>query len=170
MIDLLLDSNTNDIVLKNGKAVAVQDNRDWARQRILVRLRTFLGEWFLNTDFGMPYRQVILKKGTTKSTVDALVIAQINLVEIVESILDFESVIENNTYTCSFRVKVTPESINNVQESLNDEWIYPTPPDSPVPDPEYDGDYIQLSNDLYELIHFSLPLGGSKTWYNVWAN
>lgn len=57
MSTLALNSD-NDIYFNNaGRIVTIADKNSDAEilQRIKVRLRFFKGEWFLNTDHGMPY-------------------------------------------------------------------------------------------------------------------
>lgn len=46
-------------------------------QRLLIRLRTFKGEWFLDQDLGVDYFGQILGKNRNKATVDAIIQAEI---------------------------------------------------------------------------------------------
>lgn len=46
-------------------------------QRLLIRLRTFRGEWFLDQDLGVDYFGQILGKNRNKATVDAIIQAEI---------------------------------------------------------------------------------------------
>lgn len=46
-------------------------------QRLLIRLRTFRGEWFLDQDLGVDYFGQILGKNRNKATVDAIMQAEI---------------------------------------------------------------------------------------------
>ena len=59
--DIAMDVNTNDIVLKNGDALLI-DNAERIAQQILISLRFWLGEWFLDTRQGVPYLEYILVK------------------------------------------------------------------------------------------------------------
>ena len=62
--DLALDVATGD--------VAVVTDGDGIMQDILVRLRTFRGEWFLNTDAGVPYFQDIFLKNVNLHRVSSV--------------------------------------------------------------------------------------------------
>ena len=69
MSDFKLDSN-NDIAIENFNFVIITEEENVA-QRVLVNLRVFLGEWFLDTTKGVPYYQSILIKNPDSSLVEA---------------------------------------------------------------------------------------------------
>lgn len=71
-MDLLLDENSHDIVFVNGQTPVTQGQVQIVAQRLKIKLWTFLGEWFLNLDVGVPYRQRILTKVAHKATVDII--------------------------------------------------------------------------------------------------
>lgn len=107
-MDLLLDSDTNDIIFVNGQCPVTQRLTDVVAQRLKITLYTFLGEWFLDTSIGVPYFQQIFGKVRSKSTIDLIfqrVIA--NDPDVIE-ILSFESDLAASTrgYTMTFQVRV----------------------------------------------------------------
>lgn len=107
-MDLLLDSDTNDIIFVNGQCPVTQRLTDVVAQRLKITLYTFLGEWFLDTTIGVPYFQQIFGKVRSKSTIDLIfqrVIA--NDPDVIE-ILSFESELAASTrgYTMTFQVRV----------------------------------------------------------------
>ena len=55
MEDLYLDPDTNDFVFENGDIKWVPTNQELCRQRIVMALKTFKGEWFRDASYGMPY-------------------------------------------------------------------------------------------------------------------
>ena len=59
-----LDVSTGDLVKLTG-AEAI-------RQQLKIRLRLFLGEWFLDTRVGMPYYETVLVKNPNTQAVRAL--------------------------------------------------------------------------------------------------
>lgn len=85
-IDILLDSLTNDIQFENFKLKAVS-GADLVKQRLLVRLRTFKGEWFLDTEEGIPYYRNILVKAPLRESVEAIFRSAILQ---TEGVLDFD--------------------------------------------------------------------------------
>jgi hypothetical protein len=88
-MDLKLDDD-HDLAIENNAVVLVSGAQE-VRQRLIERLLTFQGEWFLDTTIGVPYYQDILKKA-----VDAAVIEAIFKTEIIETpgileLLDFDT-------------------------------------------------------------------------------
>lgn len=55
MTDIYLDRDTNDIAIEDGDLVMIELEQLLALQSVNMILRTFRGEWFLNTNFGVPY-------------------------------------------------------------------------------------------------------------------
>jgi len=112
-MDLKIDYSTGDVIFVNGpltKSDVTQPLVETVQQRLFIRLRTFLGEWFLNTAYGVPYFQDVLGKKTTKSAVDLIMQQQI-LAEVgVKEITYFNSTLVNRQYSLNFRVKVVDGS------------------------------------------------------------
>ncbi|RYF12058.1 MAG: hypothetical protein EOO40_02080 [Deltaproteobacteria bacterium] len=63
-----------DLLFKNGgvRLTSDTDGTNPTLQRIVQRLRLLTGEWFLNTQEGVPWLQQILVKNASQATVDAL--------------------------------------------------------------------------------------------------
>lgn len=82
-----IDISTGDLVLIDGIQAIGQD--------ILIRLRTFLGEWFLDQRVGLPWFQQILVKTPDSSTVRAILVQAITTTKGVDRLddlrLDFDS-------------------------------------------------------------------------------
>lgn len=60
-MDLALDPQTGDLLLESGR-LRLATGLDAIAQDVTMRLRFFLGEWFLDTRIGVPYFQDILVK------------------------------------------------------------------------------------------------------------
>lgn len=69
-MDFKLDT-TGDIDLTTGDLVLL-DGPDAIAQHLRIRLRFFLGEWYLDQRVGMPYFQTILVKGARLNIVRAI--------------------------------------------------------------------------------------------------
>lgn len=61
MNDLMLDPITHDLLI-TGLDLSVITGADRVRQNLLIKLRLWVGEWFLDTQFGTPYIERILGK------------------------------------------------------------------------------------------------------------
>lgn len=105
-MDLLLDRDTHDMVFVNGATPTTQDIRDVVAQRLKISLSTFLGEWFLDQDVGIPYFQRVFGKQRSKSTVDAIFQAKILEDEDVIQMLSYDSTLDGATRTFSLTFKV----------------------------------------------------------------
>ena len=111
-MDLLLDSN-GDMVFSNTTTPITKTKAEDVAQRLSIKLKTNLGEWFLDTSVGVPWiagrENSIFGWKRTKQFVDSELQQQILSEDDVESILSFNS--EFNTaqrnYSLSGVVKCT---------------------------------------------------------------
>lgn len=108
-MDLLLDrrGEVNDLVFVNGVTPITGDLVDVVTQRLYIRLRSFLGEWWINVEYGVPWLERVLGHKINKSSVDMIIQEQILLENGVEQITAFSSTYDNpsRVYSCSFRVR-----------------------------------------------------------------
>jgi hypothetical protein len=87
LVDIALDENNdlrfvdNDLRFINGIY--------YVKQKIKIRLQWFLGEWYLNTDLGLPYLTEILTKNPNRLAVVNYIKRQIANTEGVKSVDSF---------------------------------------------------------------------------------
>ena len=95
MLDLALDANHD--LLVSGIDLALVDGAEQVRQQLLIKLKLWRGEWFLDTEFGTPYLQQILGKQLTMS--GAIVALRKSILEVqgVRQILSFSYKFNNST-------------------------------------------------------------------------
>lgn len=75
-------------------------------QRLIVKLRTFQGEWFLDVNEGIGYYQSILGKNRAKETIDLIFKNAILSEPEVVNIISFESSISpQRVYQLRFKVR-----------------------------------------------------------------
>ena len=110
IIDFKLDPISWDIIWRNGplrKEETTQPLTETVGQRLKIRLQTFLGEWFINTVYGVPYWQRLLGvKQTSKAAADLIFQQQILAEDGVKEIVTFTSTFVNRKYSLVFSVRV----------------------------------------------------------------
>ena len=80
-----------DMLFVNGACPVTDDYTGSVAQRVFMMLRTFLGEWYLNQDTGIPYTQRILGSKLNKSAIDRILQERVLAEQGVASIIEFRS-------------------------------------------------------------------------------
>ena len=110
MRNLSLDTTTYDLAVGlDYNLTFTTTDSEFAAQKIGNKLRTFLGEWFLDRDLGIPFYDRILIKQADLNDVNNLFLMAIKSVEEVEEVISFETDFNGSTreYTINFTVKIT---------------------------------------------------------------
>lgn len=80
--DLILNRLDHDLVfqeISNGKQeLAIFDTADRVAQQVKINLLAFLGEWFLDVTFGVPYLEEILVKNPRIAVIESIIREHIN--------------------------------------------------------------------------------------------
>ena len=85
MYDLAEDIATGDILLQDNDLMII-DNAERVAQQILITLRFWYGEWFLDTTQGVPYLEYILIKNPNENHIRQILTEAILSVEGVENV------------------------------------------------------------------------------------
>ena len=104
-MDIRLNS-TGHIELNSTKLTLITDRPTLVAQRLSIRLRTYLGEWFLDTVMGIDWFAKVLLKNVSKQTVDNIIQSEILKDKYVVSIRTFKSTIINRNYECEFSLNI----------------------------------------------------------------
>ena len=107
MTDIQLD-NTGDIDITDFSMSLTYDDTESIRQRVLIRLQTFKGEYFLDTTIGIPYFQQVFVKGVNKGVIDSIFKNAIEQTPGVSKVTSYTSTLDssNRTYTTNWRAKL----------------------------------------------------------------
>lgn len=102
---LLLQNN--DLAFENNNFRIVSGSNQ-IMQSIKTRLKTYLGEWFLDSTIGVPYLQELLVKGTSISRVDSVIQQKILSTEGVQELRTYDSSYDNESrvFSVTFGVRV----------------------------------------------------------------
>ena len=115
-MDLLLDPNSWDLVFHNDpltQEYTTQPDVKTVAQRLKIRLLTNRGEWFLDTEYGVPWFDEILGFKIPKSRVDRIIQQEILKERGVKEIVSFTSTFVNRAYSASFKVRVTSGQVSD---------------------------------------------------------
>lgn len=163
----------DDLQIVNGDLVLTTTKTEIAGQTLGITLKTFQGEWFLNSQFGVPYLQEVIGVAREKEIVDKIFLSEIAQNIYVDNINSFTSKFDRDqrVYEATYTVTVGEELVTsyfNTQPS--EEFIYPSTGDdnSRIICEAYD--IVSLANRLYSYINFNgLPAGQPSTWWNTWS-
>lgn len=113
----LSSTEPNDIIWHNGpllKGDTTQTPVEITGQRLLIRLRTWLGEWFINTAYGVPWeQQIIAKKNISKAGVDLILQQQVLSDAGVREIVSWNSTLSGSRkYSLTFSIKVIDGTVS----------------------------------------------------------
>lgn len=112
-MDILLNKS-HDLEFSGGDLSLTTNESQSLAQRLRVKLLTFRGEWFLDTNEGIPYFESIFGKNRAKQTIDVIFKRAILAEPEVISIVSFNSTINpNRIYELRFTVRSS-----NSEESI----------------------------------------------------
>lgn len=112
-----------DLDIQNGQLVLVGDlfatQQREIKEHIEQRLRTFFGEWFLDTTLGIPYLEEVFTKPVDVSFIESLFIQEILETPGVVRIQDFNMDLDKETRN----LIVTPLRIESTAGVINFETL-----------------------------------------------
>ena len=101
--DIALSRSTHDLIWKrlpDGTFdLVMAEGADAVAQQIKIVLKTFMGEWFLDTTVGIPYFEDILKKNPRSEVVETVLRGKIASVTGVTRVTAFGISIDNRLRT-----------------------------------------------------------------------
>lgn len=170
--DLKLGSD-NDLIMDDGDLVLTTTRTEIAAQTLGITLKTYRGEWFLNTTFGVPYLQEIIGVARKKDIVDRIFLAEIAKNIYIDTINSYKSYYDRDQRYYNMDVVVTVGA-DIVTTSFNtqpsEEFIYPEAGDDNAAITCEAYTIVESSNRLYRFINFvGLPRNTYSTWWNGWV-
>lgn len=170
--DLKLDGS-NDLVMVDGDLTLTTTKSEIAAQTLGITLRTFRGEWFLNSNFGVPYLQEIIGVAKKKEIVDRIFLSTIASNVYIDNINSYTSSYDRDDRYYSMNVTVTVgEQVVSALFSTqpSEEYIYPEAGDDNAAITCEAFEIVESANRLYRFINFvGLPRNTYSTWWNEWV-
>jgi hypothetical protein len=110
-----------DIVISPFDLQLNEVGKEAVAQRIAIQLNTFRGEYFLDTQFGTPYYQTILRKGVSLTLIDSELKKVIRGVTGVLQLISYSSSLDRASRTLSVRFKArVDDGIVDADLNLNE--------------------------------------------------
>lgn len=115
-VDFAIDKDGN--FLRENKALRMTKSRvEYVAQKIQIKLRFFLGEWYLDTSLGIPYLTKILDKGIDTAFVESLFKAAIYEVTEIKELKSFSINFEASTRKLSVTFSARLTGSDNTETS-----------------------------------------------------
>jgi hypothetical protein len=105
MTDIVLDPNTHDIDFSNGGMRLHNSLTKAIGQRVKIKTLLRVGEWYPDINKGVPYQQ-FLSVGSDKGFVDTFMQQYLSETEGVESLVSYNSTVQNRVLNITFSAKV----------------------------------------------------------------
>lgn len=109
-VGLAIDPATNDIYLADDGNLAFVHEAEAVGQHVRQRLKTFEGEWFLDTTAGVPWLTDILGNAYDPALAEAVIKAEILETDAVTEITSFSVRFDNHNRSLeAFNITVSTE-------------------------------------------------------------
>lgn len=113
-VDFYLSPTTHDLQLSRAQDLQLATGAQRIAQQVKVTLLTFLGEWFLDETFGVPYLEVVTVKSPQRAQIESVMRAKVKAVPGVEAVPTVQIDIDAPTR----RVRITLPDIQSAEGVL----------------------------------------------------
>jgi len=104
---LYIDPNTYDLEILNNNLRMTTNTSQWLSCKLEARLKTFFGEWFINSTIGVPYFEQILKKQVDINNVTTILSDYIKNTRGVKELITFDVDYDNISRHYKYTFEVT---------------------------------------------------------------
>lgn len=111
-MDFLLDKTTHDILVTNKDLTPVIDELEVA-QRLTIKLRSYQSEWFRDTNYGIPWYEILSKSGN-KDIIDNYIKATIQEDPNISSLTKYVSIKQGTNLKVDFTAKYSSGQTVNI--------------------------------------------------------
>lgn len=102
-------TDENDLAIENNTLVLLTDGEE-VNQRIIERLKTFYGEWFLDLRVGVPWIQSILVQNPNADIIASIIKREIMGTPGVETMIAYDQELDLDTRKLTVTFEVTAGS------------------------------------------------------------
>ncbi len=133
MDDLYIDPLTGDLAIDNLN-LSIVKGADRVRQQLAVKLGLWVGEWFLDTEFGTPYlesilgKQVSLNGGISALKKSILEVRDVDKIDSFEYTFDRQARKITNDFNCSTKYGIVnfngrPSGYSPAENAINESGL-----------------------------------------------
>lgn len=117
MMDLAL--HQNDLEIARGDIAICATDADCIAQAISIRIKTLSGEWFLDSNVGIPYFTEVFGRKRSERFLQQLIVSEIEATPGVKRVKDFKTVINNERkMNVNFRAELSGDNSIHINESM----------------------------------------------------
>ena len=118
MMDLFLKNN--DLTVANGDFLMCPTDTDAIAQTISTRLKILAGEWFLDSNIGIPYLSKILGKKRNDRFLQKIITDEIRAIPSIKELQDFsfKDGIESRLIVVKFKTVLSNDIAITINESV----------------------------------------------------
>ena len=117
MMDIAL--RQNDLAIARGDIALCATEADCIAQAIIIRIKTLAGEWFLDSNVGIPYLTEVFGQKRTESFMRQLIVAKIESMPGIKQVREFKTNIEHERkLNIIFSVELTDKNSISINESV----------------------------------------------------
>lgn len=119
MKDFKLVNNENNLETRNFGLDLTQNDMEYTLQKIRIVLGFIFGEWYLNTNIGIPYLEVIFIKNPDIDLIEDLFKAEILGISTVSEIVSFVlEADEQRQLLFAFTVRLTNDELLTIEDII----------------------------------------------------
>lgn len=109
----------NDISTTTGDIAITNTDTDAIAQAVSIALKTFAGEWFLDTNAGVPYLSEVFGRKHSPAYLRRIIVPAIESVSGVAEVIDFSVAIDGNRNAkITFNALLTNGAIQKFNETI----------------------------------------------------
>lgn len=117
MMDLAL--RQNDLEITRGDIAVCATDADCIAQAMSIRIKTLAGEWFLDSNVGIPYFTEIFGHKRSERFIQQLLISEIEATPGIKRVKDFKAHISNDRkLTVNFSAELSDSNSIYINESI----------------------------------------------------
>lgn len=119
MIDLKLNSQNDLVINHTGDFELINNEKEYYKQKIKIELNTFFGEWFLDSEVGLAWHEMLGNKDFDESKLNLYLKKKILQIKGVKDVEIISSELNREKRQCNISLKIKTKNeiiqLNNIK-------------------------------------------------------